>query len=375
MSRAHILIVDDDGALLHSAQRVLATHYEVLALRSAEEALEQAAAFAPALAVLDIRMGEMDGFELSSRLRALVPGIDVIFMTGVVHELDAQLIRSIREKAFYFIRKPFDRDVLLTLVERCLDVRRLAAENAAHLHRLETEMAAARAFQVGLQPPEDGRLQRLSIATRMQPCEDMSGDFLDYVDAGRGRVTVMLADVSGHGVSAAMMVGIVKAAFRATREDGFEPLEVARRIRNAIRPFDEDRFVSLFCARIARDDRILEWVNAGHPKAYLWDAARNVSELGLSGTVISPALPDMDWEQHRAHIEPGSGLLLFTDGLTEARAEGAGELFGLQRLRDIVSGAPLSGHELLDAITAAVDAHSGGRPADDDRTLLTVSLD
>jgi len=202
MSRAHILIVDDDGALLHSAQRVLATHYEVLALRSAEEALEQAAAFGPALAVLDIRMGEMDGFELSSRLRALVPGIDVIFMTGVVHELDAQLIRSIREKAFYFIRKPFDRDVLLTLVERCLDVRRLAAENAAHLHRLQTEMAAARAFQVGLQPPESGRLQRLTIATRMQPCEDMSGDFLDYVDAGRGRVTVMLADVSGHGVSA-----------------------------------------------------------------------------------------------------------------------------------------------------------------------------
>ncbi|MFT7461902.1 MAG: sigma-B regulation protein RsbU (phosphoserine phosphatase) [Pseudohongiellaceae bacterium] len=375
MSRAHVLIVDDDGALLYSAQRVLASTYEVLALRSPENVLEQAQAFDPALAIIDIRMGEMDGFELSSKLRELCPGMDVIFMTGVVHELDAQIIRSIREKAFYFIRKPFDRDVLITLVERCLDVRRLNAENAAHLKRLENEMAAARAFQVGLQPPEYGRLQRLSIATHMEPCEDMSGDFIDYVDAGRGRVTMMLADVSGHGVSAAMLVGIVKAAFRATREDGFEPLAVARRIRNAIRPFDEDRFVSLFCARIARDDRTLEWVNAGHPKAFLWDSERNMSELALSGTVISPALPDMDWEQHRTHIEPGSGMLLYTDGLLEARAEGAGELFGLKRLRDVLAGSELSGMELLNAIMGAVNAHSGGRPADDDRTLLTVSLD
>jgi sigma-B regulation protein RsbU (phosphoserine phosphatase) len=375
VSRAHILIVDDDAALLRTAQRVLSSRYEVLALRRPSEVLEQAAAFNPALAVLDIRMGEMDGFELSSRLRELCPDMDVIFMTGVVHELDAQLIRSIREKAFYFIRKPFDRDVLITLVERCLDVRRLAAENAAHLQRLENEMAAARAFQVGLLPPESGRLQRLSIATRVRPCDEMSGDFLDYVDAGRGRVSLMLADVSGHGVSAAMLVGIVKAAFRATREDGFEPLAVARRIRNAIRPFDEDRFVSLFCARIARDDRTLEWVNAGHPKAFCWDVDRNVKELGLSGTVISPALPDMDWEQHSAHIDPGSGLLLYTDGLLEARAEGKGEMFGMERFAKLVTDQQLTGHALLDSIMDAVDTHCGGRPADDDRTLLTVSLD
>jgi len=373
MSEARILIVDDDAAMLRSTERVLGSRHEVLAVRLPGEALVIAPDFAPDIALLDIRMSHMDGFELATRLRKVVPDVDVIFMTGVVHELDAQLIRSIREKAFYFVQKPFDRDVLITLVERCLEVRRLNAENRAHTQRLEAELQEARAFQLGLMPQGTQRLQRVTVSARYEACAAMGGDFYDWVDAGRGGVSVIQADVSGHGVSAAMMVGIIKAAYRATRVDRFEPLAVVRRIANAIAPFDEGRFVTLFAGRIFRDDRMLEYVTAGHPRPLIRRVEGSLDELQLTGPLVSPALPELDWEQTRAEIHPGDQLLIYTDGIIEAR--NGGEQFGRERLAQVVTSGAHEGEALLDRVLGAVDEWRGGRPADDDETLLGVSLD
>jgi len=106
-------------------------------------------------------------------------------MTGSVRELDAQLTRALREKAFYFLQKPFDREVLQTLVGRCLDLRRLEKENQRHLKRLEQELAEARAFQQSMLPPEQGWVGGISIAARYQPSAELGGDFYDYVAVGQ----------------------------------------------------------------------------------------------------------------------------------------------------------------------------------------------
>src|SRR5207249_3665801 len=79
--------------------------------------------FHPELAIVDIRMPDLDGFELMARLKARFPALDVILMTGSVDDLDEKLVRAIRSPAFYFIQKPFDREVLKTLVERCVELR------------------------------------------------------------------------------------------------------------------------------------------------------------------------------------------------------------------------------------------------------------
>ena len=179
MGRARILVVDDESGMLRSMERVLAPQHEVKGVRTPAHALEVAAGFEPDLAILDIRMPEMDGFSLMGELKARHPGIDVILMTGSVNEPDARLIRALREKAFYFIHKPFERDVLLTLVHRCLEVRRLAEENRRHVRRLEDELDAARSFQLSLLPEDSGRAGPLVIAARYLPCVELCGDFYD----------------------------------------------------------------------------------------------------------------------------------------------------------------------------------------------------
>src|SRR5262245_61394453 len=253
--------------MLRSVERVLTPDYKVAATRVPREAIELAKTFNPDLAVLDIQMPHMDGFELMENLQAIDPELDIILMTGSIHELDAKLIRAIRKKAFYFLQKPFDREVLLTLVERCLELRRLHSQNRKHLQRMEKELAEARAFQQSLLPPPQDKVGGISVAARYVPCSELAGDFYDYIASDNDAVTLLVADVSGHGASAAMLTGIVKSAFHSASRSGYEPASVVQLVSSGIRAFDHRHFITLICVRVQRG--MLEFVNAGHPPGIL----------------------------------------------------------------------------------------------------------
>jgi len=365
-----ILIVDDEPGMLRTVERILAPHYPVATARTPDEAREAMREFQPELAILDIRMPEMDGFELMRVLRADSHGLDVIFMTGVVHELDTQIIRSIREKAFYFVQKPFDREVLLTLVERCVELRRLTEENRNHVAHLEQQLEKARGFQRSLLPPEEARIGKVEIAARYRPCDELGGDFFDYARTTGERVTLMVADVCGHGVSAAMLTSIVKSAFHDSHVDEHEPTAIVRAVARNLGAFDVGRFVSLVCARIDLESGAVEYVSAGHPPALAWGPGRPLGVLDGKGTVVSPALPDVTWSIAHTRLAPGDQLLFYTDGITETRGDEG--YFGEERLLDAVAAEGSNGAELLDALLARVEEFGGGRPMEDDWTLLTI---
>jgi len=325
-------------------------------------------------------MPEMDGFELMARLKVLKPDLDLIVMTGSATETESKLVRAIRERAFYFIQKPFDREVLLTLVARCLELRKLAEENRRHVGRLEGELREARTFQKSLLPPEESRVEGLSIAARYLPCSELGGDFYDYASGGRGRTTVMIADVSGHGASAAMLTGIVKAAFRSAQADAYEPSAVIGRISASLRDLADHMMVTAFCARFTREERTLEYVNAGHPPGIIMrggggsvPASGDVDDpilLSSTGPLISPVFPSQVFEPETVHLDPAHSLLLYTDGIVEAQADS--QEFGLPALLSLVRKREAREGAFLDVILAAVRAHLGHRPAADDMTLLAA---
>ena len=128
----------------------------------------------------------MTGFEVTRGLKAALPDVNVILMTGNAEEPDENLIRAIDEGAFYFIQKPFDRRVLLTLVNRCLELRRLRGERELFLRRVERELEEARRFQLSLLPPPRFERAGVSVAARYIACTELAGDFYDYVEAGDG---------------------------------------------------------------------------------------------------------------------------------------------------------------------------------------------
>lgn len=373
MSRARILVVDDDAGMLRAAERVLGTQYDVSCCQGSREALARVSMFEPDVALLDVRMPELSGFQLREALRDLCPGLDVIFMTGSLNHLDATFVRAIRAQAFYFIQKPFDRDVLLTLLERCLELRRLSAENRRHTSRLEAELAAARAFQHSLLPPASAHADGIAIAARYVPCAELGGDLYDYAVAGPGRATVLIADVAGHGVRAAMLTGVVKAAFDASHVDDHEPRAVVRRIADGVRRFELTRYVTAVCARIDVARGTLEYVNAGHPAGVKWSATGgDVVRLESTGPIASAAFPHAQWEQPVLSWVEGDAVLLFTDGLSDAWREE--EPFGEERIMEEIGRHRQGGDALLDALLDGARRFTAGAEADDDLTLVTATL-
>jgi len=364
--------VDDEPGMLRAVERVLSGTYHVIGTRSSRDALSVAEEFKPELAIVDIRMPDLDGFELMARLHTRFPELDIILMTGSVDDLDEKLVRAIRSPAFYFIQKPFDREVLKTLVERCVELRWRREEHRRHLVRLETEMAEARAFQQSLLPDREAVMNRLAISCRYTPCSGLGGDLYDYAAAGPGQTALLIADVAGHGVSAAMLTGIVKSAFQASHVDGFEPLAVVQRVWTGLAAFSPERFVTLVAALIAPEERRLRYVSAGHPAIVLWGGTREPMWLASTGPLVSPVLSTSSWEAPVVPIDEGDHLLLYTDGVSEvlADADGCAEA----RFANSIERAPAGGAPLLDAILADVQHDLAGRPQPDDLTLLTARV-
>jgi sigma-B regulation protein RsbU (phosphoserine phosphatase) len=371
VKRARILVVDDDPGMLRATERVLGPHYDVTICRTSRDALERATTCLPDIALLDVRMPDLSGFQLRDALRTMCPELDVIFMTGSLNHLDATFVHAIRAQAFYFIQKPFDREVLLTLLDRCLELRRLSAENRRHTARLEAELAAARTFQHSLLPASSACLDGVSIDARYLPCTELGGDFYDYASPGPGRVTLLIADVAGHGASAAMLTGVVKAAFDASGVHDYEPRAVVRRIAEGVRPFELERYVTALCVRVDRQRRTLEYVNAGHPSGILWGGADTVN-LDSTGLFISSAFPDAQWAQPVCPIGSGQRLLLFTDGLSER--ENNSEPFGEGRILQEIRLHPEGGAVLLDALLEAAARFDGGAPSRDDLAVITAAI-
>lgn len=370
MSRERVLVVDDEPGMVRTVERILSSRYDVATATTADEALSAAGRARVDLAILDVRMPVVDGFGLLDRLREIRPETDVIFMTGVVHELDVQIIRSIREHAFYFVQKPFDREVLLTLVERCLELRRLQHANREHVRRLESELDQARVFQHSLLAPENGRVADVEIAACYRPSAALGGDLYAWAAGADESLAALVVDVVGHGAQAAMLTGIVKSAFDAAQKERWEPVAVVRRVADALRSFDARRYVTLFALRYQPREQAFEWVNAGHPPAVHLGRGR-LMRLSATGLVVSPAFHDGRWEQQRTELLPGERVLLYTDGVTES--EGTDGAFGERRLCEAFAACPPGAAAALDHLSATVRAHEDNRPPSDDQTLLLLA--
>jgi sigma-B regulation protein RsbU (phosphoserine phosphatase) len=373
MMPSRILVVDDEPGMIRVVERVLGSVHEVRGTRSSRAAVDLAETFAPHLAILDVRMPELDGFELMVELKTRHPQLDIILMTGSVDDFDDKLIRAIKSRAFYFIQKPFDRAVLETLVARCLELRWRREENRRQMERLERELGEARVFQRSLLPRASARLHGARIECRYHPCARLGGDLFDYAAAPDGRIALLVADVSGHGVSAAMLTGVVKSAFRASEVDDYAPLSVVRRLSQGLAAFGHDRFVSVFCGVLAPADGVLRYVSAGHPDGLLRGADGAVRRLPSTGIIVSPALGARQWQERTVPMAADDLLLLYTDGVSEPIADADGSDACLV---DLLQRFGAAGHQemLLEAILAAVSSVQEPVSGPDDLTLLTASL-
>jgi phosphoserine phosphatase RsbU/P len=255
-------------------------------------------------------------------------------------------------------------DPLTTL---CLD--HLSGEEQRALER-DLELAAR--IQRGLLPRENVRAGDWEIHFRYKPAGIVSGDYCDVISANESddRLLLLVGDVAGKGVAAALLMSHLHAMFRTLSGAG---LELGRLLELANRVFCESTFAgqyaTLVCARLNNDGQV-EIASAGHLPALLVsrNAVQKIGSTGLPLGMFSASRYSVD----QVRLEPGDSLLLFTDGISEAESADGGE-YGIDRLSSAAAGARhMQPKELAVACFEDLDAFGAGIRQADDQTLLIV---
>lgn len=252
-------------------------------------------------------------------------------------------------------------------------IQKLLAETAEK-ERLQSELAIARTIQHKLLPPADAELPGFSVRAHFEPVAEIGGDYYDYLPAGDGRTAVALGDVSGHGLPTGLLVAMAKAGLSTLLEAGHRDAELFVRMNELIhRSTDPRHFMTLVLLSYDRETRRGRLTNAGHLAPYRISAGR-VEALSLPGLPLG-LFPDRTFPTQEYAFASGDLVVLLTDGFVEA-VDAADEPFGFERLEALLARhAPEGAAALRDALLAAVRAHTGGRSAADDRTLLILTLD
>ena len=309
---------------------------------------------------------------------ALVTGVVLTrTITRAVGDLYDATLRVRRGDLSYRVRV-HKRDQLGALGESFNDMTTSVAElieEQKQRQRLENEISIAREVQSQLFPQSLPSLPGLQLAAICRPARVVSGDYYDFIRLGPASVGIALADISGKGIFAALLMASLQAALRSTAAlDGHGGTAglVARLNEHVFKNTSDDRYATFFYGVYDSDARTLTYTNAGH-LAPFFIADGKMQRLEEGGTVVG-LIEDSTYTQGVIKVAPGSLLVAFSDGLTEPENV-YGEEFGVQRLKDEVmkqSSMPLE--KLAENLIASADQWAGTAEQADDITVVAARM-
>lgn len=268
---------------------------------------------------------------------------------------------------------------LILIAAYVLFVFFISGEGARTL-RMQAELTLARQIHETLAPRIESRLSHMHVMARSDASAEMGGDLIDLVRRPDGEMDLFLADVSGHGVKAGVVMGMVKSAIRmrllrAQARGGADDLGALLSDLNRVicQVGSPEMFVTFACMRFDREARSMEYSLAGHPSILRIGADRTIERLDNAHLPLG-ITEDEVYTSARLSCAPGDTFVLYTDGLTEA-ADPSGRQLGQAGFEQIVRGhaaRPLG--EMFEAIFADVRSRSGKQPQGDDQTLLLARL-
>lgn len=243
---------------------------------------------------------------------------------------------------------------------------RRTVKREEELGEIQRELELARQIQLSLLPAVFPASAVFRMAARYVPMQSVAGDLYDVIECDSDRMGLLIADVSGHGVPAALIASMVKMAAISQREHAAHPAQLLAGMNRALCGNTQGQYVTAAYAWLDGESREMRYAAAGHPSMLLLrDGA--VTEIEENGLLLAAA-NDAGYTEKRVALEPGDRLLLYTDGLIEAR-DAAGEMFGEASLSaEVAKTAGLPAAEAADAIVASVQ--SWAPTQDDDLTIL-----
>lgn len=239
------------------------------------------------------------------------------------------------------------------------------------LRQLESELEMSQVIQLGLLPKKIPNLAGMNVSAFSRPAQIVGGDYFDFVDFKDGTHGIVIADVSGHGVSAGMFMSSLQTAFQTLVPESDSPLTALERINKLyIHNINFTTFVTIFLGKYDPKTRVMSYANAGHSSAYLY-RSKTDEEIWLKPTGPAIGLVErFSLRREEVQLQPGDVFILYTDGITEA-ANPNGELWGEDQLANIIrQNASGTAEQMIQSILKALGEHTNGASLADDVTLI-----
>jgi sigma-B regulation protein RsbU (phosphoserine phosphatase) len=369
------LIVDDDSFVRDMLGMILqSSDYEVVTAENGADALEKFKADAGIdLIISDMNMPGMNGLELIKAIRDGGSDVPIIILTGN-NEISIA-IEAIRSGANdYLLKDENIQDTIILSVERVMEKHhlklqniRLMADLAIKNERLEKERILASRVQKNILPSSIN-MKGFDIGTFYRPSDKIGGDFYDAWETNRA-VHFVIGDVSGHGVASALLMAASKGVLNSLGQTMHTPLEIITATNRMLCDIlgEGGMFLSLVYASFIKHKNEVHIISAGHNPVFLI-SGRDIHAITSTGPVMGWDKDDY-WELVRHPFNPGDGLFLYTDGLTEAKNTDE-EDFGENRLQGLFNEIGQS-DKLVEKVFQEVSCFCSGNFYDD-LTMLMI---
>ena len=373
-----ILIVDDtpinigviSGALKDSfATKVATSGEKALAIASAKEK--------PDLILLDIMMPQMDGYEVCRRLKALpdTRDIPVIFLTSQTEAEDET--KGFEVGAVDYIHKPFSAAVVKARVCTHLMLREAHAQIAQQLVEINTELEMARQIQLSILPSTTPKITGMDIVARYIPMTSVAGDFYDFIVVDERHLGILIADVSGHGLPAALIASMLQVALTAQARHVSEPGKVLAGLNQALCGKFQHNFVTAAYVYVDLEKNTMDYGGAGHPPLLLWRKSTGSASQLLENGLVMGQFEEATYDSLQVPIEAGDRFVLYTDGILET-TNPAQEEFGTDRFMQFMeTNNKLAAGPFADALLVELARWLEQPPGEghkDDISLLAIDF-
>jgi two-component system sensor histidine kinase ChiS len=378
-SGSRILVVDDEPVNLQILINQLTKEkYSVQFLTNGEEAIsaiESGAEFD--LVLLDVMMPVISGFDVCKKIREKYSAHELPVVLLTAKNTKEDIIAGLTMGANDYITKPFDKEELLARVKNYISLKK-AAEEQKKFIAVKQELEIARNIQLSILPGTLPQMNCLSIKAKYEPMMEVGGDFYDFLQIDEHRIGILIADVTGHGVAAALISSMVKIAFYMSHDRIDDPAALLSKINSSLFEHIYGRFITAFYIFIDTKEMKALFSNAAHWPIYIQNRhSGEISEHTIRGRLIGINREE-NYRNQAVNLKNGDRLILYTDGLIEERDK-TGELLGEDRFVEMItenSGKPparLIDETFMNLYNWSGSFNSGG--LEDDATMIVVDID
>jgi serine phosphatase RsbU (regulator of sigma subunit) len=385
--RPKILIVDDEPMNVDYLEQELADlTYDTISAENGQKALDKAQAETPDLILLDIMMPGMDGFAVMAKLKASASLRDIpVIIISAMNDLKS-VVKGIELGAEDYLPKPFEPALLKARLSASLEKKSLRDLQALYLKGLERELDIGREIQLGFLPSELPKVEGWEIAAYFKSAREVAGDFYDAFILPDGNLAIILADICGKGVGAALFMTLFRSLLRATsttdhftREKNQKNLAPGKRLKQAIyftndyileTHGDTNMFATVFFGILEPVSGKLSYINAGNEPPLIISKNGSLKPLDPTGPVVG-IIPKVTFSVKEIFLGNEDTLLAFTDGIPDNKNP-KDEFFGKERLFTLLHDREITATDLVNTIGTQLMEFTGVAEQFDDITLMAI---